>query len=223
MPTALDSQMMMESIALFQATPCHSGVDRAIQHLAPELGRRAYRVDLLHVRVHGATFTDQREKIDIVSLGASRTYNSLPVWRVSGSSWGRPATSRLWRPPRPRWSINHYRQQPCAKPSKNPIRSVLPQTAICEPRYSTDRCKRSGIAPDICVITGLLLSRQEAHQERPVTTILVIASRTLGASTATTPSVSPTCTMMTVNFSFLTAVSLFYLSRKLMTPDSTRD
>ena len=40
-------------IALFLATSGHSGVDRAMQNLIPELARRGFRVDLLNIRQHG--------------------------------------------------------------------------------------------------------------------------------------------------------------------------
>jgi glycosyltransferase involved in cell wall biosynthesis len=69
----------MERIALFFATSGHSGVDRAMQNLIPELARRGYTVDLLHVRNHGPELHDTHKKINIIDLGTSHTYTSLPA------------------------------------------------------------------------------------------------------------------------------------------------
>jgi glycosyltransferase involved in cell wall biosynthesis len=67
----------MERIALFFATSGHSGVDRAMQNLVPELARRGYTVDLLHIREHGPTIKDTHDNINIIDLGARHTYTSL--------------------------------------------------------------------------------------------------------------------------------------------------
>jgi glycosyltransferase involved in cell wall biosynthesis len=69
----------METIALFFATSGHSGVDRAMQNLIPELARRGYPVDLLHVRKHGPTLKEHHERVNLIDLGTSHTYTSLPA------------------------------------------------------------------------------------------------------------------------------------------------
>ena len=66
-------------VAVFVATSGHSGVDRAMQHLLPELARRGFNVDLLHVRGHGPELTDAVPGLRIVELGASHAYTSFPA------------------------------------------------------------------------------------------------------------------------------------------------
>lgn len=66
-------------IAVFMATSGHSGVDRAIQHLVPEIARRGYRVDLLKVRRHGPELSDIPDGVRIIDLGRNHVYTSLPA------------------------------------------------------------------------------------------------------------------------------------------------
>ncbi len=61
------------------ATSGHSGVDRAMQHLIPEIARRGYRVDLLKVRRHGPELDDIHPGIRIIDLGTNHVYPSLPA------------------------------------------------------------------------------------------------------------------------------------------------
>ncbi len=69
----------VKRVAVFVATSGHSGVDRAMQHLLPELARRGLNVDLLHVHGHGPELTDRPPGLRIVELGASHAYTSLPA------------------------------------------------------------------------------------------------------------------------------------------------
>jgi glycosyltransferase involved in cell wall biosynthesis len=66
-------------VAFFLATSGHSGVDRAMGHLIPELAGRGYPVDLLHVREHGPYFKPEPPGVRIVDLGTKHTYSSLPA------------------------------------------------------------------------------------------------------------------------------------------------
>lgn len=71
--------MNMKRIAIFLSTSGHSGVDRAMQNLIPELARRGYPVDLLHVRKHGPYLDPCPEGVRIIDLGSRHTYTSLPA------------------------------------------------------------------------------------------------------------------------------------------------
>ena len=73
------SAMPMKRIAIFLSTSGHSGVDRAMQNLIPELARRGYPVDLLHVRKHGPYLDPCPEGVRIIDLGSRHTYTSLPA------------------------------------------------------------------------------------------------------------------------------------------------
>lgn len=66
-------------IAFFLATSGHSGVDRAMKNLIPAVARRGYRVDLLHVRRHGPYLEDLPEGVNVIDLGSSHVYPSLPA------------------------------------------------------------------------------------------------------------------------------------------------
>ncbi|MDB5969469.1 MAG: glycosyl transferase [Hydrocarboniphaga sp.] len=66
-------------IALFMSTSGHSGVDRAIRHLAPALAGRGYAVDLLKVRRHGPELAEIPPGVRVIDLGASSTYGALPA------------------------------------------------------------------------------------------------------------------------------------------------
>ena len=64
-------------IACFFSTSGHSGVDRAVQHLIPELSARGYEVDLLHIHRHGPYLKSIPEGVRVIDLGTSSTYSSL--------------------------------------------------------------------------------------------------------------------------------------------------
>jgi len=66
-------------IAIFMATSGHSGVDRAMQHLVPELAHRGYTVDLLKVRKHGPELNEIPHGVHIIDLGTNHVYTSLPA------------------------------------------------------------------------------------------------------------------------------------------------
>lgn len=66
-------------IALYLATSGHSGVDRAMQHLIPELASRGYPIDLLHVRKHGPYLDPVPDNVNIIDLGTKHVYTSLPA------------------------------------------------------------------------------------------------------------------------------------------------
>ena len=73
------SRLSAKRIAFFLATSGHSGVDRAMQHLLPELARRGFTIDLLHVKNHGPHLHQPPHGINIVDLGTRHTYSSLPA------------------------------------------------------------------------------------------------------------------------------------------------
>lgn len=66
-------------IALYFATSGHSGVDRAMKHLIPELAGRGYPIDLLHVRKHGPYLDSVPANVNIIDLGTRHVYTSLPA------------------------------------------------------------------------------------------------------------------------------------------------
>jgi glycosyltransferase involved in cell wall biosynthesis len=66
-------------IAVFVATSGHSGVDRLVRHLVPAIARRNYVVDVLKVRKHGPHFDDIPHSVNIVDMGASHVYSSIPA------------------------------------------------------------------------------------------------------------------------------------------------
>jgi glycosyltransferase involved in cell wall biosynthesis len=66
-------------IAIFLATSGHSGVDRIMQHLIPEIARRGYRVDLLQVRGHGPHLDGLPSHVTCIDLGHHHTYSCLPA------------------------------------------------------------------------------------------------------------------------------------------------
>jgi glycosyltransferase involved in cell wall biosynthesis len=69
----------MNRIAIFLSTSGHSGVDRAMKNLIPELARRGYRVDLLKVRKHGPELGTVPAGVRVIDLGSSHTYSCLPA------------------------------------------------------------------------------------------------------------------------------------------------
>ena len=66
-------------IAILLATSGHSGVDRIMQHLIPEIASRGYRVDLLQVREHGPYLNTLPPNVRRIDLGHHHTYNCLPA------------------------------------------------------------------------------------------------------------------------------------------------
>lgn len=64
-------------IACFFSTSGHSGVDKAMQHLIPELAARGYEVDLLNIRRHGPHLKTIPDGVRVIDLGTSSTYPSL--------------------------------------------------------------------------------------------------------------------------------------------------
>jgi glycosyltransferase involved in cell wall biosynthesis len=66
-------------LAIFLATSGHSGVDRVMRNLVPELSALGLRMDLLHVRGHGPHWTDLPAGARVVDLGASHVSTSLPA------------------------------------------------------------------------------------------------------------------------------------------------
>ncbi len=70
---------MKPRIAIFLSTSGHSGVDRAMQHLIPELARRGYPVDLLKVRRHGPNLEVIPDGVRVIDLGSRHTYSCLPA------------------------------------------------------------------------------------------------------------------------------------------------
>lgn len=66
-------------IAVFLSTSGHSGVDRAMKHLVPELVARGYPVDLLKVRRHGPNLDFRHPGFRQLDLGTRHTYLALPA------------------------------------------------------------------------------------------------------------------------------------------------
>lgn len=66
-------------LAIFAATSGHSGVDRIIANLLPELDRAGIRVDLLRIRDHGPYPEQIPLGTRIVNLGSRHVATSLPA------------------------------------------------------------------------------------------------------------------------------------------------
>lgn len=64
-------------IAIFVSTSGHSGVDRAMKHLIPELACRGYSVDLLKVRRHGPELSSIPDGVRVIDTGSRHTYGAL--------------------------------------------------------------------------------------------------------------------------------------------------
>lgn len=64
-------------IAVFLATSGHSGVDRIMANLIPELARQGARVDLLKVRNHGPHLETVPEGVRVIELGSKHANTSL--------------------------------------------------------------------------------------------------------------------------------------------------
>jgi len=66
-------------IGIFLATSGHSGVDRIMRHLVPEMAARGYRIDLLQVRGHGPYLEPLPANVRRIDLGRRHTYSCLPA------------------------------------------------------------------------------------------------------------------------------------------------
>lgn len=66
-----------QRLAIFLATSGHSGVDRVMKNLIPEIASRDIQVDLLHVESHGPYLESIPENVQIIKLGSRHTYTSL--------------------------------------------------------------------------------------------------------------------------------------------------
>jgi glycosyltransferase involved in cell wall biosynthesis len=67
------------SLAIFLATSGHSGVDRIMQQLIPEIAARGFRIDLLQVRDHGPYLDSLPTNVQRIDLGQRHTYACLPA------------------------------------------------------------------------------------------------------------------------------------------------
>ena len=65
------------TIAVFLCTSGHSGVDRVMKNLIPEITSRGYRIDLLHVENHGPYLDPLPPGVHRIELGSSHTFTSL--------------------------------------------------------------------------------------------------------------------------------------------------
>ncbi len=68
---------MAERIAFFLATSGHSGVDRLMGNLLPELARRGFAVDLVKIRHHGPAI--EAPGVHVIPLPASHAATALPA------------------------------------------------------------------------------------------------------------------------------------------------
>ncbi len=66
-------------LAFFLSTSGHSGVDRIMQQLIPEIAARGYQVDLLQVRDHGPYLDKLPARVRRIDLGHRHTYSCLPA------------------------------------------------------------------------------------------------------------------------------------------------
>lgn len=69
--------MTQHRIAIFASTSGHSGVDRAMQNLIPELCARGFLVDQLKVRRHGPKLSFTHPNYRVIDLGTSHTYSAV--------------------------------------------------------------------------------------------------------------------------------------------------
>ena len=66
-----------KKLAIFLSTSGHSGVDRLIKNLIPELAQRGITIDLLKVKNHGPYLEEVPQGVQVIELGSSHTYTSL--------------------------------------------------------------------------------------------------------------------------------------------------
>jgi glycosyltransferase involved in cell wall biosynthesis len=78
-PRSQSSVVQSSRIAVFLATSGHSGVDRIMRNLIPEIAARGYRVDLLQVREHGPYLETLPANVTRIDLGHRHTYSCLPA------------------------------------------------------------------------------------------------------------------------------------------------
>jgi len=64
-------------IAFFVATSGHSGVDRLIKNIAPEVEKRGYCVEILKIKNHGPYFEKIPDGVKIVEFKTSHVYSSF--------------------------------------------------------------------------------------------------------------------------------------------------
>ncbi len=75
--THLPTPSPTPKLAIFLATSGHSGVDRVMKNLIPEIASRGIKVDLLHVEKHGPYLDSIPDNVEIIKLGSAHTYTSL--------------------------------------------------------------------------------------------------------------------------------------------------
>jgi len=70
------------------ATSGHSGVDRIMKNLLPEIAARGVYIDLLHINSHGPYIDVEHPNINVIELGSSHVYSSfIPLCRyLSGKN-----------------------------------------------------------------------------------------------------------------------------------------
>ena len=64
-------------LAIFLSTSGHSGVDRVMKNLIPEIAQRGVQVDLLKVKNHGPYLESVPHDVNVIELGSKHTYTSL--------------------------------------------------------------------------------------------------------------------------------------------------
>ncbi|AUM01042.1 MAG TPA: glycosyltransferase [Pseudothauera hydrothermalis] len=70
---------MKIDLAIFAATSGHSGVDRVLRNLVPEIARLGLRVDVLGIDGHGPHFDALPDGMRHLRLGARHVYTALPA------------------------------------------------------------------------------------------------------------------------------------------------
>ena len=74
----MNNHLQSQKLAIFLSTSGHSGVDRIMKNLIPEIASRGIHVDVLKVKNHGPNLEEIPEGVQIIELGSSHTYTSLP-------------------------------------------------------------------------------------------------------------------------------------------------
>lgn len=64
-------------IAIFLSTSGHSGVDRVMKNLIPEIASRGFKIDLLSIDNHGPYLEQNIDGVRVIKLGVSHTNSSL--------------------------------------------------------------------------------------------------------------------------------------------------
>jgi len=73
----VSSTLNPQRLAVFLATSGHSGVDRVMKNLIPEIASRGIQVDLLHVENHGPYLEPIPDNVNLIKLGSAHTFTSL--------------------------------------------------------------------------------------------------------------------------------------------------